>query len=254
MPATPTVRAVQKDHRPAWVGALGSAVLVAGYGNVLYAVAWRAEGAVYTWLSLAGPLSLLAGVLVWHRWHEGRPLAELGLHVRRWRTGLVWGVLGGLALALPPLLSFLLLPVLTGTGLQVAEVNDLTWGAFLLRLLVFTPILVALVEEVTFRGFLLGRLRRALPGRTGAALVLSGLAFALSHVTANLLTVGETNLPGAGPAALPLAVGAGLLSVFVAGLVFGALYLYTGGLAAPVLAHWVVDALMLVTLASPLGA
>ncbi len=69
-------------------------------------------------------------------------------------------------------------------------------------------------------------------------------------MTVNLLTLGETNVTSAGLAPFPLAVLGGLLGVFVAGLVFGALSLHTGGLAAPWLAHWLVDALMLLALAA----
>ena len=233
-------------------GALCCAGVLAAYGNAYTAVAWRlqGQGLAYTVLSLAGPLGLLAGVIAWHRWREGRPLAELGLHARRWRANLGWGLLGGLALAVPPLLWFLLPALTGGPSVQVAEVREATPQALLLRLLLFTPVLVALVEEVAFRGLLLGRLRRTWPGRVWPALVLSSAAFALWHVTVNLLTLGETNVTSAGLAPFPLAVLGGLLGVFVAGLVFGALSLHTGGLGAPWLAHWLVDALMLLALAA----
>ena len=152
------------------------------------------------------------------------------------------------------MLTFAVLPLVTGTSLHVAEVRGAGREALLLRLLVFTPVLVALVEEVTFRGFLLGRLRRALPGRPGPALLLSALAFALWHITVNRLTLGETNVTGANLASLPVALLAGLLSVYVAALLFGALYLHTGSLVAPFLAHWLVNALILLALAAPPGA
>ena len=232
-------------------GALLSAALVAGYGNAFTAVAWHSQGTAATVVRLAGPLGLLVGVLVWHRWREGRPLAELGLRTGRWRAGLTWGVLGGALLAVPPLLTFAVMPLVTGTSLHVTEVRGVGREALLLRLLVFTPVLVALVEEVTFRGFLLGRLRRALPGRPWPALLLSALAFALWHITVNLLTVGETNVASTGPASLPVALLGGLLSVFLAALLFGALYLHTRSLVAPFLAHWLVNALILLALAAP---
>jgi membrane protease YdiL (CAAX protease family) len=252
--AAPAERSAARRAGLVPLGAVAAAALLAGYGNLFTAVAWHAEGAARAVLSLAGPLGLLAGVLAWHGWREGRPLAELGLHARRWRAGLAWGALVGFLMAVPPLLTFLLLAVTAGTPLHVAEVRGASRDALLVRLLVYTPVLVALVEEVAFRGFLLGRLRRALPGRPWPALALSALAFALWHVTVNLLTLGETNVASAGLASPLVAVAAGLLSVFVAGLVFGALHLYTGGLAAPVTAHWLVDALMLLALAVPLGA
>lgn len=91
------------------------------------------------------------------------------------------------------------------------------------------------------------QLRRALPGRPRAAVALGSLAFALWHVAVNLRTLGETNV-AAGAVPLPLAVGAGLLGVFVAGLVLGGVYQHTGNLLAPFLAHWVVVAAMLLAL------
>ena len=81
------------------------------------------------------------------------------------------------------------------------------------------------------------------------ALVLSSAAFALWHVTVNLLTLGRPTSPApAWPLSLWPCWGL-LLGVFVAGLVFGASP-YTRGLGAPWLAHWLVDALMLLALAA----
>jgi membrane protease YdiL (CAAX protease family) len=120
--------------------------------------------------------------------------------------------------------------------------------ALLLRVLVTTPLLVALVEEGAFRGFLLSQLQRALPGRPRAALALSSRAFALWHVTVHLRTLDETNVAAAGLVPRPLAVAGGLVGVFVAGLILGGVYQKTGSLVAPVLAHWLVVAALLVAL------
>jgi len=107
---------------------------------------------------------------------------------------------------------------------------------------------VAGAEELAFRGFLQGRLRRALPGRPVLAVGISSLAFALWHVAVNVRTLRATNVVTAGLAPLPVALAAGLLAVFAGGVVFGALHGRAGGLVGPVAAHWLVDAVMLLAL------
>lgn len=79
-------------------------------------------------------------------------------------------------------------------------------------------------------------------------MALSSLSFAAWHVTINVQTLRRTNVVRAGLAPLPLALAGGLAAVGFGGAVFGALYHRTGTLAAPIAAHWLVDALMLVAL------
>jgi membrane protease YdiL (CAAX protease family) len=233
-------------------GALLWAALLAGYGNVLNAVAWWGDGSQRGDVGLLAPLGLVAVVLAWHWRVDRRGLAELGLHGQGWRRGAAWGAAAGVAMAVPPLVYFLL-PGPAGAPLRFDEVQGIGPDALLRRLLVTTLVLVALVEEVVFRGFLQGKLGRALPARPWAAVVLSSLAFAIWHVGVTLRTLQQTNVGSAGfmPVAPALALVWGLLAVFVAGLVFGALYQRTGSLTAPVLAHWLVDALMLLALYQP---
>lgn len=230
-------------------GALLWAAALAVYGNLFTALAGRASDPGRSLIAVAGPLSVLGLVLFWHRQIDGLLLAAVGLHTRHWRRGLAWGAVAGAVMAGPPLLYFLL-PGPTGTALQFEEVRGMALGSLLVRLLLTTPVLVALVEEVAFRGFLQGKCQRALPTRPCAALAVSSLAFALWHMAVNLRTLQQTNATSAGvlPLTLPLALAGGSLGVFAAGLVFGSLYRQTGSLVAPGLAHWLVDALMLLTL------
>jgi uncharacterized protein len=87
----------------------------------------------------------------------------------------------------------------------------------------WTIITAPIFEEMTFRGLFLGCLL-ARGWKPWIAIGVTAAAFASIH--------GQYYLPG-------------LLSVFVGGLLFGALRVLTGGLAAPILAHmtmngWVV--------------
>ena len=102
-----------------------------------------------------------------------------------------------------------------GTG----EGKVLTLGFLLVQMLV-----VALPEELFFRGFLLGLLekrfppkRRILGGGIGLALVLSSLAFAIIHIPKD----GDPRV----------------LATFFPGLLFGWMRSATGSILAPTLAH-----------------
>jgi membrane protease YdiL (CAAX protease family) len=225
--------------------ALLCAVVLAGYGNGFSALAPAAPARWRTAAAVGGPLGLLAFAVGWHCWGDGRPLAAMGLHRQGWRGGVVWGGLAGAGMAVPPVVWF---RWPRGAPLRVAEVDAVAPTAFLIRVLVTTPVLVALVEEVAFRGLLQDKLQRALPDRPAASLVLSSLAFAAWHVTVNLRTLRATNVLSAGLTSLPRALAAGLLAVFAGGMIFGALRHRTGALVAPVLAHWLVDALLLLAL------
>ncbi len=142
----------------AWAGGL------ALYGNVLNLLILRVPPRRRDAVGVAGPLVLTTAVLAWHRLVERGPLGDLGLHRRRWRGDLLWGALAGLLMGAPPLLFFRP-PGGRREGVRFAEVDGIGRGALLRRLLLTTPILVAGAEELAFRGFLQGRLRRALPGR-----------------------------------------------------------------------------------------
>jgi membrane protease YdiL (CAAX protease family) len=227
----------------AWAGGL------ALYGNLLNLLVLLVPPRRRDLLGTAGPVVLVGAVLAWHLLVERGPLPDLGLHRRRWRGDLLWGGLAGLLLAVPPVLFFRP-PGARHEGVRFAEVEGIGGVAFLRRLLVTTPVLVAFAEELAFRGFLQGRLQRALPGRPVPAIFVSSLAFALWHVVVNVRTLRETNVISAGMAPLPVALAAGLLAVFAGGVVFGALYGRAGSLVGPVASHWLVDAVMLLALAA----
>jgi uncharacterized protein len=104
-------------------------------------------------------------------------------------------------------------------------------GAFILYAFLGQVLGNALYEEIAFRGFLLPQLYLKLAGshrlRLILALVFSQAFFALIHIP-NIFLVRELAL-----SALP----ADLLRLFVFGLVFAFIYLYTGNLFVAVIVH-----------------
>lgn len=95
------------------------------------------------------------------------------------------------------------------------DVSGLTQvlGAFLM------VIVVAVVEETIFRGYLILRLKTVI-GRTSAAVVLASLIFSLGH--------GYQGTAGA-------------ITVFILGVIFALIYLWRGSLIAPMVIHFLTD-------------
>lgn len=107
-------------------------------------------------------------------------------------------------------------------GLRGLHPPELSWA--LAEFCLVQLLVVALPEELFFRGFLLGLLekrfppkRRWLGGGIGVALVLSSLAFALIHIPKD----GDPRV----------------LATFFPGLLFGWMRSATGSILAPTLAH-----------------
>lgn len=221
-----------------WPLALGALVVVYANGLAWLTGPRQAEpSALFATGNLVSvPALLLAVVLAYRgRW------AALGVErAGRWRAiGL--GVAVGAAMALPVIAVFALPPLMDEPlRWEVASAmsgRDVAW-----RLFVHLTVGTALFEELLFRGVLWDLATRAwgtMPAWLGTSVI-----FALWHVVLTIQSVGQTNVPGD---LAPVAVVLGLLGVFGGGLVFGALRLGSGVLAATV-AHWAVDALMLIAL------
>ncbi len=89
-----------------------------------------------------------------------------------------------------------------------------------LRLFTALSVTAGIVEETVYRGFVLWYLFQYMPA--WAAILVSAIAFGLGH-----------SYQGAG----------GVARVTVIGLVFGALYVYTGSIWVPIVGHILLDAL-----------
>lgn len=116
--------------------------------------------------------------------------------------------------------------------------------ALALHIVFFLPLAAVLPEEVAFRGVLLGGLRTSAGAPT--AVVASSAAFALWHAFVVWVTLLQTSLTGT--ALAWLAGVAALVFVAIGGAVLAVLRIRSGGIAAPVVAHWAFDATLLVGL------
>ncbi len=176
---------------------------------------------------------------------------EVGLRRRNSGKATLAGIGLGAALSIPPLF-FLQKPLLLDTPLEYGPVSGLTGRGILIDVALRTPINIALLEEVAFRGLLYSTLRRQL--YAPASIALSSVAFAAWHISVTAASVTQTNLSAARlprfllPYVQPLAVAGGMITTGVAGAAFAFLRERTGNLAAPLVAHWVVDGVIIATI------
>lgn len=221
--------------------ALASASLVL-YGNL---AALFFAGGLPGGSALAAALGTAFGALVvlWAR-RSGLTLAELGLT----RRGALGAALMGSALAAvgaAGALAVLRFPPLLGEPVSYGPAATLGGAALAVHLLLLLPLAVVIPEELAFRGALLAVLRqryRVLP-----AVAISAGVFMLWHVTIVGLTLGQTSLAGS-LAFSALGAAAAFAAVFLGGIAFGLLRIWTGHLAAPIAAHWGFNAALLVGL------
>jgi membrane protease YdiL (CAAX protease family) len=212
--------------------------------TAIVAILWR----------LAGPLPIVNDYLpalvaivflylpTWLVWRRGQDVAQLGLTTRGWPRALVFGV-GGPLIVFPlfaigfvyfyqhvcaadaaRVLHQLVPPGLCRRFLGWEGLHHLRGPEGFLEAAFAQIVVVALPEELFFRGYLLARLeevfpptRRLLGGGVGVALVLSALLFALGHVLVDF--------------------DLRRLAVFFPGLLFGWMRSATGSILAGVLCH-----------------
>jgi membrane protease YdiL (CAAX protease family) len=92
-------------------------------------------------------------------------------------------------------------------------------GHFRMVLAVILVIVVAIVEETVFRGYLILRLK-TVTRRPWAAVLLSSVVFSIGHGYEGM---------------------AGVISVFCLGVVFAVIYLWRKSLIAPIIIHFLID-------------
>jgi membrane protease YdiL (CAAX protease family) len=221
---------------PRTAGIQAAAVLALFYGLVyasaalLPAALQRATTPILSVLILGLPMLFAVHLFV------RRDVAwrgSLGLGSQSVGSAMGWGLFGfAVAYALNVVLTLAYL--LAHGNLEAQAAGRAPWLAYLADIPVeaILPLaaFVALWEETVFRGFLLGRLRAALPApatprgrllRDAVAVVLCGLCFGAGHGYQGAL---------------------GLMQTTTAGIVLGALAVWRGSLWPAITAHLAIDA------------
>ncbi|QBI20968.1 CPBP family intramembrane metalloprotease [Egibacter rhizosphaerae] len=181
-------------------------------------------------------LAVAAGIVLLSR-SAGLGTPELGLTRARVPSGVAWG--GGVALAAFLCLGAAVLVPAARPLLADARIAELGAAGVAFRALVRIPFGTALLEEVAFRGALLGAWARRIGWRR-AQLVQSAV-FGLWHVTPTWIAL-EANELAQAPAARVGAIGGAVVVSAIGGWLFGWLRGRSGSLLAPLLAHWGLNA------------
>jgi membrane protease YdiL (CAAX protease family) len=178
---------------------------------------------------------LMAGALAGVAGYATLTARELGTERSRAGAGLRWGA-GALAVVAAVVLTAASVPALH--GILADDRVDVGADAMLVQVLVTIPLGTVVLEELAFRGLLLGLLRRVTT--TGRAVLVGSVAFGLWHI-ASALASARTNPALAGVsssgAGLATTVAATVLTTTVAGAIFCWLRLRSGSLLAPAIAH-----------------
>jgi membrane protease YdiL (CAAX protease family) len=193
--------------------------------------------------------AMLLGLLAYASSRPGG-LRAAGLRRERFGKSFLLGIgAGGLLSILP--LAFFRNPVVLDTPLEYGPVAKMTAGDLLKDLGLRVPVNISCLEELAFRGILYDSLRERFSERAaivGSTCAFAGWHFAVTYATATQQTniAGATRLPAVLRPFVPLLIVLGtMLTTGLAGGLFAYLRKRTGSLAAPVAAHWTVDALMI---------
>lgn len=230
------VEATATDNRvPEWV-ATGVVIATLVAVNVVQHLVWRAW-----WL---GPV-VAGALLAFARWN-GLTWHELGLHRRRHRSGMRWG-LGVIAAVAVVYLIGVLLPVTRTAFLDVRY--HVGVGSALFAAFVTIPVTTILVEEVAFRSVLWAVLSRH--AATWRVLLASSALFGLWHIlpSRNIATanhgIGDVmaSLGLAGAGASVLVIAGVVLFTAIGGAVAGELRRRSGSILASAGMHWATNSL-----------
>ncbi len=217
------------DRRPRyWLGflAVGSVVLV-GYSIVSLPPAW------YVPVNLVTSAVVLAVAL-----RAVLDRRDLGLEGGRGAAGLRWGLAAALAAAVV-LAAGMAIPV-TRPLFDDARTSGIGVGLLAYRALVRIPFGTVVLEELAFRGVLLGAARRVSSDLMAA--LGSSLVFGLWHIRPALDLLAANDIASGTPEKV-VAVAGAVLGTILAGLFFCWLRVRSDSLVAPLVAHTATNSL-----------
>lgn len=128
-------------------------------------------GRELTWIAFA------AIILIWVTRVERLPLSSIGLRRPRWRT-LGWGVAAAVAMLATVMLTFAVIAPALGLKQNMAATASVVQVPAWLLLL--SPIVAGITEEILYRGYAIERLT-FLTGQRWLAGLIAGAAFLLAH-------------------------------------------------------------------------
>jgi membrane protease YdiL (CAAX protease family) len=174
--------------------------------------------------------------------------AALGVRRSDLARGLRWGAASSAAIAVTVAAGYGLADAVEPVGALLDDDRaDLTTGELATAVLIRIPLGTALSEEVAFRGVLGAACRRVMAPAVARA--WSSVIFGLWHIppTVVAMRINDT-APRSGTGVATVATAVAVTTV--AGVALDGLRERSGGLAAPVLAHWAVNAFGLVAAAA----
>lgn len=168
----------------------------------------------------------------------GLSWADLGFSRETWRKGAGYA---GVAIAFVAA-AYLVASLLPGTSSAFPDARyQIAVGSALLLALVIVPLHTVLLEEIAFRGVLLGMFRRPL------GVVLSSALFGLWHVLPGFQVPAQnqmvTSILGTGVGAQVLTLAGTVLFTGAAGVLFCELRRRSGSVLASVGLHWATNGL-----------
>lgn len=187
---------------------------------------------------VAGPA--VAVVLVGLARRMGLTWHDLGLSRHTWRKGAVYG--GGALLVVGAVYGIgVLLPLTRTAFLDVRY--DIAIGSALFLALVLIPIKTVILEEVAFRGVLIGLFHHPLGAAWAAG--VSSVLFGLWHILPALGLDNQNTAvdAAAGPGSQLLVVAGVVVFTTVAGILFAELRRRSGSILASVGMHWATNGL-----------
>ena len=234
------VRQRVTNARPeVWV-AVGLSATLLIYGNGVSAFPHGTREQFLLWSNLA----LMAALLFWALRLARLTVSEIGLDPRRAAGSALFGASLSMLAAIPPVAFIALAPLFTGGPVEAPDITERSGAGMAYFLLIRQPVGTALFEEVAFRGVLYGAWQRVGGDRT--ALLATSAVFAAWHLVITSRTVAESGVVSTPPMVVAGVV-VSLAGLFIGGLIFAYLRWHTRSIAAAVMAHWLIVALMTVT-------